>query len=243
MPIQENAKLHLTEIANMPESDMLRLSDGFSYLSLIPMPDEDLKPYIHEPLASLPPAIKALLPPTRLVLVPYLEWDAGHHICQISFQQPAPRDYVRITQNVDKNRMLILLSMRSEPVPDYHDTLFRAITRMALPKISKTVAEAYAHMILAELNAGIHGEVGEASWDCKQELHGARKGKKFDRYYLASLEDTLSLYLHGICCDIDVEKGPRQIASKYLRMRLNRLYEYFAPPEGYAVFPEQLRAK
>ena len=57
-----------------------------------------------------------------------------------------------------------------------------------------------------------------------------------------SFADTLTLYLHGICCDIDVDTGPRQLPSRYLRRRLLLLEELFAPPPGYAVFPEQLEA-
>jgi len=55
-----------------------------------------------------------------------------------------------------------------------------------------------------------------------------------------SFIDTLTLYLHGICCDIDVEPGPRQIPSNHLRKRLQLLKELFPPPQGYAVFPEDL---
>jgi hypothetical protein len=50
----------------------------------------------------------------------------------------------------------------------------------------------------------------------------------------------MTLYLHGLCCDIDVETGPRQIASRYLRRRLRLLSDLFPPPEGFAVFPEDL---
>ena len=53
--------------------------------------------------------------------------------------------------------------------------------------------------------------------------------------------DTLTLYLHGLCCDIDVEPGPRQIASRHLRKRLEYMRSQFAPPDGYAVFPEELK--
>jgi len=48
--------------------------------------------------------------------------------------------------------------------------------------------------------------------------------------------------LHGICCDIDVDTGPRQLPSRNLRKRLMLLEELFPPPQGYAVFPEQLEA-
>jgi hypothetical protein len=51
------------------------------------------------------------------------------------------------------------------------------------------------------------------------------------------------LYLHGICCDIDVETGPRQIASRYLRLRLQLLESLFPPPAGYRVFPEESKPR
>ena len=51
----------------------------------------------------------------------------------------------------------------------------------------------------------------------------------------------MTLYLHGICCDIDVETGPRQLPSRYLRKRLQLLRSQYPPPDGYAVFPEEVK--
>ena len=53
--------------------------------------------------------------------------------------------------------------------------------------------------------------------------------------------DSLTLFLHGICCDIDVETGPRQLASRHMRKRLELLRGFYPPPKGYAVFPEDLK--
>jgi hypothetical protein len=53
----------------------------------------------------------------------------------------------------------------------------------------------------------------------------------------------LTLYLHGACCDIDVETGPRQMPGRYLRRRLELLISLFPPPEGYAVLPEHLKSR
>ena len=64
--------------------------------------------------------------------------------------------------------------------------------------------------------------------------------KAFRAYAKQSFIDTLTLYLHGICCDIDVDTGPRQLPSRYLRKRLMAMEQLFPPPKGYAVFPEQL---
>jgi len=68
----------------------------------------------------------------------------------------------------------------------------------------------------------------------------ARGGKAFRDYTRQSFIDTLTLYLHGICCDIDVDTGPRQVPSRYLRKRLLALEELFPPPPGVALFPDQL---
>ena len=101
-------------------------------------------------------------------------------------------------------------------------------------------------LLREELNAEVHGEVDERSWHLKQTLlrrpMAARKdGKPFRDYARQSFEDTMTLYLHGLCCDIDVETGPRQLPSRHLRKRLEALKGLFPPPEGHAVFPEDLK--
>ena len=95
-------------------------------------------------------------------------------------------------------------------------------------------------MLRDELSADVHGEVDEPSWRLKQAMRrsqNVRNGKAFREYARQSFADTLTLYLHGICCDIDVDTGPRQLPSRYLRKRLLLLEELFPPPQGYAVFP------
>jgi hypothetical protein len=107
------------------------------------------------------------------------------------------------------------------------------------------VQDVYHGLLREELSAEVHGEVDEKSWRLKQALlrrpMAARKdGKPFRDYARQSFEDTMTLYLHGICCDIDVETGPRQLPSRHLRKRLEALKSLFPPPEGHAVFPEDL---
>jgi hypothetical protein len=72
----------------------------------------------------------------------------------------------------------------------------------------------------------------------RRETNARKETKVFRDYARQSFIDTLTLYLHGICCDIDVETGPRQLPSRYLRKRLNVLHDLYPPPSGYAVFPE-----
>jgi hypothetical protein len=101
-------------------------------------------------------------------------------------------------------------------------------------------------LLREELNRGVHGEVDEESWHLKQALlrrqtNVRKETKLFRDYARQSFVDTLTLYLHGICCDIDVETGPRQLPSRHIRKRLNVLYNLYPPPSGYAVFPEHLK--
>ena len=98
------------------------------------------------------------------------------------------------------------------------------------------------------MSAEVHGEVDEKSWHLKQALmrrqtNVRKETKLFREYARQAFEDTLTLYLHGACCDIDVETGPRQMPSRYLRRRLELLIALFPPPEGYAVLPEQLKTR
>ena len=75
----------------------------------------------------------------------------------------------------------------------------------------------------------------------RRQTNVRKETKLFREYARQAFEDTLTLYLHGTCCDIDVETGPRQMPSRYLRRRLELLVSLFPPPEGYAVLPEQLK--
>jgi hypothetical protein len=69
--------------------------------------------------------------------------------------------------------------------------------------------------------------------------NGKRETSLWSDYLRQALRDTLTLFLHGICCDIDVEAGPCQLASRHIRKRLELLKTAFPPPEGYALFPSK----
>ena len=100
-------------------------------------------------------------------------------------------------------------------------------------------------MLRSELKSDTHGEIDEKSWRMKEQLIRrqsdlGRDTKLRQSYFRQALEDTLTLYLHGLCCDIDVDTGPRQLASRHIRRRLQLLREIWPPPAGFALFPEEL---
>ncbi|MEI9975139.1 MAG: hypothetical protein WDO73_25650 [Ignavibacteriota bacterium] len=98
------------------------------------------------------------------------------------------------------------------------------------------------------MSADVHGEVDERSWHLKQALQrrqtNVRKETKlFREYARQAFEDTLTLYLHGTCCDIDVETGLARCPAATCAVVWNCWSRSSPPPEGYAVLPEQLKTR
>jgi hypothetical protein len=140
-------------------------------------------------------------------------------------------------------------ALKDQEVAEYHYRFFHVLSTVLSERWAEEVETIYSRILREELTADVHGEVDEQSWRLKQGLRRGKSGgfpskehKAFRAYARQSFADTLTLYLHGICCDIDVETGPRQLPSRHLRKRLIALEELFPPPKGYAVFPEQLEA-
>src|SRR5271163_2470261 len=68
------SKLSVGQFAERFRSEMIPLSNTFSYYcASVPLSEDDLKEYLEEPVAALPPAIAAALPKISILLVPYLE--------------------------------------------------------------------------------------------------------------------------------------------------------------------------
>jgi hypothetical protein len=255
MPAQlDLSKLSVTQFAERFRGEMISLSNTFSYFcASVPMSEEDLKEYLEEPVAALPPAIAGALPKISILLVPYLERGDGHEKRKTA---PPAADYVSIerppegrlspyTQLKLGDETVLAFALKDQEVAEYHYRFYHLLATLMADHWTDEVETRYIRILRDELSADVHGEVDEPSWRLKQAMRrsqNVRNGKAFREYARQSFADTLTLYLHGICCDIDVDTGPRQLPSRNLRKRLMLLEELFPPPQGYAVFPEQLEA-
>jgi hypothetical protein len=255
MPAQlDLSKLSVTQFAERFRGEMIPLSNTFSYFcASVPMSEEDLKEYLEEPVAALPPAIAGALPKISILLVPYLERGDGHEKRKTA---PPAADYVSIerppegrlspyTQLKLGDETVLAFALKDQEVAEYHYRFYHLLATLMADHWTDDVETRYIRILRDELSADVHGEVDEPSWRLKQAMRrsqNVRNGKAFREYARQSFADTLTLYLHGICCDIDVDTGPRQLPSRNLRKRLLLLEELFPPPQGYAVFPEQLEA-
>jgi hypothetical protein len=210
--------------------------------------EDDLRQYLNEPIAAISPAIISILPPMGIILAPYLEKANGKAGETVTFERPAEGKYLASARKDIEGMTVLALGVKDLDVADYHYQFYTALSAMVAERWPLEVQERFYRTIREELSAEVHGEVDEKSWHLKQALQRRQKNvrnetKLFRDYARQAFEDTLTLYLHGTCCDIDVETGPRQMPSRYLRRRLELLISVFPPPDGYAVLPEQLKGR
>jgi hypothetical protein len=243
------ARPTLGEFIKRIRHDVVPLNHQFCYfLAGTQFGEEEVREYLSEPVAALPPLLVSRLPKVCLLLVPFLERPNGKNGGRgdvIRFDQPPRNRWAAVSSSIAPDELLLGLSVNNQEVADYHYHLFHEFARLASGGLSHDEWELYKAVLAEELASHAHGEVDETSWEAKQALlrrqsDASKPSQAFDDYARASFIDTLTLYLHGICCDIDVEPGPRQIPSRHLRRRLKLLQSMFPAPSGYAVFPEDM---
>jgi hypothetical protein len=244
----DHSKLSVDEIARRSHGEMTPLGTKFSYFTAMPVPEEDLKQYLEDPIAALPPAICKALPAVEIILVPFLEKNNGKGADSVAFEKPHEHRHVAASRTVGEAAATLVFAIKDEDVSDYHYCFYSAIAALVAGSLAAGAREEFFRVLREELATEMHGEVDERSWHLKQALlrrqtNVKRETKLFRDYALQAFEDTLTLYLHGLCCDIDVETGPRQMPSRYLRKRLEALVGLYPPPDGYAVFPEHLKSR
>jgi hypothetical protein len=254
------ARISVAEFIERFRAEMVPLSNTFSYFFAgLPLTEDDVKEYLEEPITALPPVVVKGLPKAHIILVPYLEKGNGkangkakrhgsvvpgsHEY--IALEKPPEARMCTHLQYVHAHGADLLFAVKDVDMADYHYYFYRQIAMLSENALRDDVRAEYHGMLGDELSAGAYGEVDEQSWHLKQALRRRGKNvrrdtKAFREYARQSLIDTMTLYLHGICCDIDVETGPRQLPSRFLRKRLMWLEMVYPPPTGYAVFPEEL---
>ena len=247
------SRVPLAEFRDRIRSEMVPLSSQFSYFAAAsPFGEEDLRDYLQDPIAALPTAICALLPRVSILLVPHIERVNGKDRREqdeiVCFEQPPESKAARSAGWHEQESAVLAFAVEEMEVAEYHYEMYRRLATLAGESAPPEACQDYFGILREELNLHMHGEVDDPSWQLKQALLRRsskikRDSKAFKEYARQSLADTLTLYLHGICCDIDVETGPRQLPSRYLKRRLRLLHSQFPPPEGYVVFPEELDPK
>jgi hypothetical protein len=252
MPAQtDTANLSVGQFAERCRREMIPLRKPFSYyFAALPLTEEDIREYLEEPIAALPPSVLSQLPRVSILLVPYLEKGrekGGRGVAGevVRMEKPSANRVSWMSCFMSKEEAILAFALKDQEVADYHYRFYHLMAELVADQRKDESRRAWAGLLRDELSSKVNGEVDEESWIKKQGLQrrpltATRDTKAFDQYARQSFIDTMTLYLHGICCDIDVETGPRQLPSRYLRKRLQLLRSQYPPPDGYAVFPEEV---
>ena len=260
------SKVQVDSFVTQCNGQMVPINNAFSYFAAMPVEEADLRQWLYEPVASVPPNVGDVLPKLRIILVPYLEaapasspngkdpkgssaaaktHKKSESLKLVSFRRPAgPRRLVSYYTD-HEGQTFLFLAVKDQDIADYHYTFFNSLAALISRRMTSKRRERFNKVVRDELLDQSHGEVDESSWSLKEEVlrqHAdpKRNSKVVTEYFQQALEDTLTLYFHGLCCDIDIDAGPRQLSSRNLRRRLLLLREILPPPSGFALFPEEL---
>lgn len=238
----------IEDLARRIRPDMRPVNKQFFWYPIIQLAEEDLRHYLQDPIESLPPSIRALLPKIGIVLANYLEKGSGGNGTSVTETKPADAKLALSARVESADFITLFFTVKDEQIADYHYFFYDEIAAVVSHKLPAKAADAWHSLLREELSNEMNGEVDERSWRLKQALlrrptNARRDGKPFRDYARQSFEDTMTLYMHGICCDIDVDTGPRQMPSRCLRKRLMLLKDLFPPPSGRGLFPEDIKNK
>src|SRR5215467_1857099 len=113
MPIAtENTKLSVEELAARFRGELIPITSRFSYFSTLPIAEEDLKQYLHDPIAAVSPAICDAIPPMGFVLVPYLEKANGKQGDLVNFERPAESRNLAAARASGEDPVIMVLAIK-----------------------------------------------------------------------------------------------------------------------------------
>ena len=220
-----------------------------AYFSAVPLDAPDQDHLINDPISALPPGLLTIIENLRLVYVPHLELTVPASESDpevvISFQLPPPETRRLSAFQTDGNASYLFIATGFGENSDVHDVLFGALAEQLVSSSDAAFAAPFHKLVTAELRNRVHGEVGDIAWDLKKNLLGLKsedreRSELLKSYLNQALRETVALYLHGLCCDIDLRANPKQLASKYIRKRLLVIKDQLPPPAGVGLFPSDL---
>jgi hypothetical protein len=186
MPAQfDLSKLSVRQFAERFRGEMIPLSNTFSYFcASVPMSEEDLKEYLEEPVAALPPLIAAALPKISILLVPYLERINGrehagkeHGVKErggdklasggeyVSNEKPPEGRTSNATQLKLGDETVLAFALKGQEVAEYHYRFYHLLASVLGERWNEEIETRYARIVREEFSADAHGEVDEQAGD------------------------------------------------------------------------------
>src|SRR5580692_10287210 len=139
----DRAKVTVEEQITRIGSGMTPLGTTFSYFLVTPIAEEDLKQYLEDPIAALPPAICAALPKVGILLVPYLEKANGKNGDQISFEKPSDQRQIFASRLARRDGAVLAFAIKDEEMAEYHYSFYNAIAALIAERSGGSAREKF----------------------------------------------------------------------------------------------------
>jgi len=114
------SRISVADFAERFRGEMVPLSNTFSYFSALPLAEDEVKEYLEEPIAALPPAVRKALPKTSVLLVPYLERAGGKGCDIVCFEAPPDTKLSWAARLTSDSGAVIALPTKTLELGDYH---------------------------------------------------------------------------------------------------------------------------
>jgi hypothetical protein len=167
MPVQADpANVSVGQFAERIRREMIPLRKPFSYyFADLPLTDEDIREYLEEPIAALPPSIVSLLPRVSILLVPYLERakDKGKPSEYVRKDKPHSDRLSWTSCVLSKEEAVLAFALKDQEVADYHYHLYHVIADLVAAEWTESARRQYTGLLREELTSKVHGEVDEAA--------------------------------------------------------------------------------
>src|SRR5215831_1250389 len=139
----ERSRLTVEDLVNRFRGDMVPLGGKFSYFTVMPLADEDLKQYLDEPIAALPSAIGQGLQQVGLLLVPYLEKANGKGGDIVTYDRPHENRQMVASRYVTNEAAALVFAIKDEDVSDYHYSFYNSIASLVVRRWPPDTQESY----------------------------------------------------------------------------------------------------
>src|SRR5579872_6366834 len=110
----------IDELARRIRPDLSPINKQFSWFPLLPVAEEDQRQYLQDPIESLPPAARALLPKIGVVLAPYLEKGNGRTATAVAETKPSETKLALSARVENADFVTMFFTVKGEQVADYH---------------------------------------------------------------------------------------------------------------------------
>src|SRR6185369_9436267 len=107
--------------------DMIPVTGKFSYFSILPIAEEDLRQYLNDPIAAISPAIVAALPRMGIILAPYVEKGNGKGVDCATFERPIESRHIPSARTELNGLLVLVLGVKDIEVADYHYQFYNAL--------------------------------------------------------------------------------------------------------------------